>query len=281
MPFRRLFFVLGLVIAAGAIQALPAASAQQPTLRQELHAQTIRGHLRLPDVHETMTDTFDGLSLADSDPDHPGEVLTIYGNQWLPGGSSGDVILWNREHLWPQSYGMADLVCDFAVTDLHALRPSEPGLNTSRGNSPFGWCPSCEPKNLKDGSGRANLSDDKTWQVWDGRRGDVARALFYMDVRYEGEVERHGNRDCDAPDLRLTNDRSLIVTTTFTAQVAFMGILKTLQDWHLQDPPDEGERRRNGVVEQLQGNRNPFVDDPDLAGRVWGRVLLPLVGGFE
>ena len=62
-----------------------------------------------------------------------------------------------------------------------------------------------------------------------------------------------------------TNDRALIdsARTGDNEAVAWMGMLDTLLAWHLEDPPDEDERRRNDVIESFQGNRNPFVDRPE------------------
>jgi hypothetical protein len=102
-----------------------------------------------------------------------------------------------------------------------------------------------------------------TWETWIGRRGDVARALFYLDVRYEGGI--HGGTGIDEPDLILTDHEALIAASS-TGQnlaVAYMGIRSVLYHWHLEDPVDDIERRRNDVVFSHQGNRNPFADHPE------------------
>jgi hypothetical protein len=67
------------------------------------------------------------------------------------------------------------------------------------------------------------------------------------------------------PDLRLTDDPSLIVTSGgVNASVAYMGMKSVLLEWHRQDPVDDKERHRNDVVASFQGNRNPFIDQPGL-----------------
>ena len=99
-----------------------------------------------------------------------------------------------------------------------------------------------------------------TWEVWSKRRGDIARALFYMDVRYEGDSHTVTGRT--EPQLILTNDVELIVAAASNTQTAYMGRLDTLIQWHKEDPVDDVERWRNDVIEFYQGNRNPFIDHP-------------------
>jgi hypothetical protein len=90
----------------------------------------------------------------------------------------------------------------------------------------------------------------------------VARALFYLDVRYEGGS--HGVTGVSEPDLILTDDLGRIATSGGeNAPVAYMGELSTLLAWSAQDPVDDLERRRNDVVESFQTNRNPFIDHPE------------------
>ncbi len=125
-------------------------------------------------------------------------------------------------------------------------------------------CPCCGVypgnSNWRTGSG-----SNGTWETWIGRRGDVARAQFYADVRYEGGS--HGVTRFDEPDLILTDDQALITVTD--GPVAYMGILSVLIEWHEQDPVDDVERDRNDVVFNFQGNRNPCIDHPE-----WGACLL-------
>jgi endonuclease I len=277
--------------ALGSLRAArPHTEALAQVSRREIH-EDIADHRRVPYTSNTVSDTWDVLSEADADPRQPKNVLTIYGNGSLPGGSSGNDVGWEREHLWPRSYGLSQngVVCDLVFTDLHHLRPSEPELNQGQGNAPFDtdaersnkpfdWCrepekPGCVDVPLReippsDDLGRVNRTRPDTWEVWPGRRGDVARSLLYLDIRYEGG--RHSVTGCAEPDLRLTDHRELIVTVPFTTGIVHMGVLSTLLDWHVEDPPDDAERRRNDVIEHYQGNRNPFVDHPDWVLAIWG-----------
>ena len=109
--------------------------------------------------------------------------------------------------------------------------------------------------NWRSGSGSTGR-----WQTWVGRQGDVARALLYLDVRYEGGT--HGGSGLPEPDLILTDDLALLTTTSGNVAVAYMGQLSTLLTWHATDPVDAKERARNDVVFGFQDNRNPFIDHP-------------------
>ena len=268
------FVAIVVVYAAlGALSVVRTARAQ-PSLRATIHA-SIRDARRIPYSSSSMSDTWDVLSEADADPADPRRILTVYGNASFPeaSGANGG---WEREHLWPRSRGTGDdSACGYAHNDLHHLFPSEPSLNQSRSNLVFDACtaPDCT---VRGAGNRMRGSDDDedrngngngTWEVWPGRRGDVARAILYMDVRYEGGV--HPGTSCVEPDLVVTDTRAIMVTVPTTATLGTMGVLSTVLRWHREDPVDAREQHRNDVVEQHQGNRNPFIDDPTLVCQVW------------
>ncbi|NJS35345.1 MAG: hypothetical protein HC765_01190 [Brachymonas sp.] len=103
------------------------------------------------------------------------------------------------------------------------------------------------------------------FEPWNKRKGDLARAILYGDIRYEGG--NHPTLTIQEPDLRATNDMSLIQTTPSGAfaAIGYMGKLDTLLFWNRSDRPDAGEVRRNDVVFGYQNNRNPFTNNPDYA----------------
>lgn len=249
-------------------------------LRGALH-EIIDDHTRLP-YTSSNTDTWDVIHLADQAEGDDSRILDLYRNRtflkndhWSSSNTSG----WNREHSWPKSYGFSDDGdCNYPYTDVHHLFASDPEYNEARGNIPYDWAPSGSEAFPVDDLGFANYRSGEYesgfWEVWPLRRGDVARAMFYMDVRYEGGT--HGVTGCTEPDLRLTTDRSDFVWSgSQNLPVAYMGILSTLLEWHLEDPPDERERRRNDVVFGFQGNRNPFVDHPEYVCEIHACVLPP------
>jgi hypothetical protein len=150
--------------------------------------------------------------------------------------------------------------------------------NGARGSNIFDDCASgCTPyvTDSHDGLSGVNYRASRTpidiWETWDGRKGDVARAMFYMDVRYEGDTGSE-------PDLILTDDPYLILSsqTGNNEAVGYMGLLATLLEWHESDPVDEKERVHNEVVFQYQHNRNPFVDHPEWVDLLFGDGLTPV-----
>jgi len=240
------------------------------TLRPSLH-DIIDDHQHLP-YTSTNPDTWDILEMADEHPGDSAMVLDVYKNISYPkhGGGNPD---YDREHVWPQSY-LPDGVDYYPHTDCHHLFLADFSYNASRGNQPFDFChQNCverptEVNNNQGGGtgtypGNSNWRETGTWETWIHRRGDVARALLYLDVRYEGGT--HGGTNHDEPDLILTDDRNLIVTSAPTDTVAYMGILSTLLVWHCEDPVSPEERRHHDTVVAHQGNRNPFVDHPEWA----------------
>ncbi len=274
--------VLGLPSGAQAIPPIGYYSnvnTSSPTLlRQTLHA-VIDDHLRFP-YSSTETDTWDVLEQADQDPNDPGSVLDIYKNQTYPKFGGGNSY-YNREHTWPKSMGFPvnnGSGDNYPYTDCHMLFISDLDYNNARGHFPFRYCDqSCNEKptvyNNGQGGGSGNYPGNSnwrtgnqstgTWETWNGRRGDVARALFYADVRYEGGL--HGVTGFWEPDLILCDSQSLISNSITGANetVAYMGLLWVLLEWHYDDPVDQLERSRNDVVYSFQGNRNPFIDHPE------------------
>ncbi|MGC8840339.1 MAG: endonuclease [Candidatus Sumerlaeaceae bacterium] len=215
-------------------------------LRQALH-NIIKNHTVLPYTSSSTTDTRAALKLLDEDPNNTNNVLLHYKGTSEPKANFGTT--WNREHLWPQSLG-ADVLPP--NTDLHHIFSEDAVLNSSRGNSVFD---NVYPNQTNSAYG--NYWTGTRFEVRDPQKGDVARALLYMDVRYDGTGGE--------PDLVLKN-------TTAPAYDE-MGVLPTLLQWHWFDLPDAREQQRNDQIYALfQHNRNPFVDHPEFVYLIWGPV---------
>ncbi|WP_138433714.1 endonuclease [Winogradskyella algicola] len=201
---------------------------------------------------QTYADVIDILMEADQNPANSNQVWLLYTEEGrakldLQTGSS-NAGKWNREHTFPRSRGgffdieedeVADGIDVFWTTeadslrhgnsDAHALRAADAAENSTRGNQHYGQY----------------IGPSGTLGSF---RGDVARSVLYMEIRYNG----------------------LEVVNGFPTTTGQLGDLATLLDWHRNDPPDDFEMNRNNVVYTWQFNRNPFIDQPDLVEYIWG-----------
>ncbi len=208
----------------------------------------IRNHTRYPYTSGS-TDTWDILKEADKDPNNPNNIITIYMGYSLD--AEGEYSAgWNREHVWAKSHGFPSSG-DTAYTDCHHLHAADVSTNSARGNKDF------DNGGQRYYDGGTVPSDcyytTISWEPRDEVKGDVARSMLYMATRYNSP----------ALNLRLVDD---IPTSSNTP---YFGKLSTLLAWNRFDPPDDWERRRNNVVESFQHNRNPFVDHPEFADRIY------------
>lgn len=192
-------------------------------------------------LNEISNESFMGISYGDvryildetdADPDNPGNIILVYLGTSISGiWDEGKT--WNREHVWPQSLldSKASNPNINSASDLHNLKPSDPRTNSSRGNKFFG-----------------TTLTPQTYVPRDEVKGDVARILFYMDIMYD----------------------SLSLINANEGGANQMGNLEVLLNWHILDPVDDFEMNRNNIIENHQGNRNPFIDHPEFADKVYG-----------
>lgn len=201
---------------------------------------------------QTYTDVIDILKEADQNPENSNQVWMVYTEQGRAKldfqTNASNIGKWNREHTFPRSLaGYNSIEADdtgdginiFWTTeadslrhgnsDAHALRAVDGQENSSRGNQHYGQ--------YTGPSG--NLGSFK---------GDVARSVLYMQIRYNG----------------------LSIVNGYPSTTGQMGDLATILDWHRNDPPDDFEMNRNNIVYNWQFNRNPFIDQPDLVEYIWG-----------
>ena len=223
-------------------------TAEGIALKENLATKTINAHTNLlvytPGVWEA-------LKVTDLNPENSAEVLLIYGysasgttarslNKNYNGGGQGD---WNREHTYPKSLGNPNLGSTGPGADSHHLRPSDVGYNSQRGNLKFA-----------DGSGNSgNVSGG--WYPGDEWKGDVARMMMYMYLRYGDRCKPNvvgvGSTSATPDDM-----------------------IDLFLEWNTEDPVSDFERQRNSYHDSqqtyAQGNRNPFIDNAYLATRIWG-----------
>lgn len=146
----------------------------------------------------------------------------------------------NVEHLWPQSYFSEKLPMR---GDLHHLMATFQHPNGMRGRLPFDEVPDNAVEYHNNAGARMGAG---LFEPPDSAKGRVARSMLYFMARYGDQGVLPGN----------------VVNHFWNARI------QTLMRWNREFPPTEFERQRNSIVEKIQGNRNPFVDDPTLADRV-------------
>lgn len=147
---------------------------------------------------------------------------------------------WNREHVFPISLGTPNLGNSGPGSDAHHLRACDTQMNANRGNRLFAL-----------GNGNA-AAVGQNWYPGDEWKGDVARMIMYMYLRYPTQ--------CIA-----SNVGSGPITYSTFDQMPDVFLL-----WNAEDTVSDFERQRNQEIFQAQGNRNPFIDNSYLAYRIWG-----------
>lgn len=155
-----------------------------------------------------------------------------------PNGKLPDPNVFNTEHTWPQSKFSTRFNKETQKTDLHHLFPTFSRINSERGNLPFaevnsGKELSCDESHL----GRPVSGENGTYfEPPHEHKGNVARAMFYFSIRYQISID-----PVQEHYLRL---------------------------WHKEDPVDAEEKARHERIAQLQGNRNPFIDNPKYVDQI-------------
>jgi endonuclease I len=206
-------------------------------LREELQEIISTGAIKLSYTSSSSADVWDMCEEGDQNPADENQVWQIYTELGRAKNdhSAGVSDEWNREHVWAKSHG------DFGTskgpgTDGHHLRASYSKENSARGN-----------KNFANVNG-PRTSNTQFYEPPLSAKGDVARMIFYMAVRYGYKVDNLGT----------------------ISKEARMGKLEDLLKWNELDPVDPYEIRRNNVIYGFQKNRNPFIDHPELVKYVFG-----------
>lgn len=214
------------------------------------------------------TDVWDILKETDKDTIDPTKVILIYTGWTVDAAqeyNSGSG--WTREHVWAKSRGNFG-TSQGAGTDVHALRPCDVSVNSARNNRWFG----IGEYEYIDGDGPTGSYTSASSWVWEPRdevKGDIARMMFYMATRYEGE---NGELNLQLIDY---------IPSDNNTNEPIHGLFSVLRQWHIDDPVDDWERNRNDVIYSYQQNRNPFIDHPEFVGKIWGHVLDEYEIGFK
>ena len=211
--------------------------------------------------HLSYNEVREAIKIIDLEPGQNANVLLLYGfsNGICPANSGNDndhrlrsktsfgggqTCQWNREHTYPKSLGTPNLGTSGPGADAHHLRACDVQRNGQRSSKKFAA-----------GSGNSGVVGSN-WYPGDEWKGDVARMMMYMYLRY-------GNQCLPtnvAVGSTVANDNNMVAL---------------LLQWNAEDPVSSYETARNNYLELTsnqygQGNRNPFIDNPYLATRIWG-----------
>jgi len=242
-------------------------------LKDALAAKIIVTHTTTLEYTSGGPDVWDATKATDENVANTSEVILYYGwedgsdqditndisrSKSLQDNGSGTDFVWNREHVFPKS--LANPILDTSIpgpaTDAHHLRAADRGRNSARNNRKYGR-----------GSGNSNYSsldfyegldgpNTAAWYPGDDWKGDAARMIMYMYMRYGAvclpTAVGVGSKEFTEDDM-----------------------IDLFLQWNVEDPVSDIEVTRNEYHENTsnyaaQGNRNPFIDNPYLATRIWG-----------
>jgi endonuclease I/chitodextrinase len=242
-------------------------------LKDALAAKIKATHTRVLEYTSNGPDVWDATKVTDDYVALSGDVMLFYGwengtdqditndisrDNRLQDIGDGATDVWNREHVFPKS--LANPILDITVpgpaTDAHHLRAADRSRNSARNNRKYGR-----------GSGTSNYStldfhegldgpDTAAWYPGDQWKGDAARMIMYMYLHY---------------------DSVCLPTAVGVGSKEFTQdeMIDLFLQWNVEDPVSDIEKTRNTYHENTsnyaaQGNRNPFIDNPYLATRIWG-----------
>ncbi len=217
---------------------------------------------------------WEASKITDINPDNSNEVLLIYGYE---NGTDTDITndrvagindngsgsgLWNREHVYSNSLATPDLDDSSEngppYADAHNLRPCNGQRNSSRGNRKFSDSTGTESGDSGESYTNSSGNNQNGWYPGDEWKGDVARMMMYMYLRY-GEQTLPTN--VGLGDSSATYD----------------DMIDLFLSWNAADPVSDFELQRNTYHDSngtyAQGNRNPFIDNPYFATQIWGGPL--------
>lgn len=255
LTFIALFFIFSLRAQIPSYYNTIDLNLTENALKSALSDLIIDTHTTLIPYTSSSIDTWDVLKQSDLEMTNTQNVVLVYGyndtdaifktdktrDKMSSCHSSSCIGLWNREHVFAKSLANPSLDTSYpsSGTDVHNLRPADSQMNSSRNNRLFA-----------EGSGNANITSQGYFFPGDEWKGDVARIIMYMYLRYPEQClannigEGPNNYHADMPDIFL--------------------------DWNVDDPVSEFELQRNTIIASHQGNRNPFIDNPYFATLIWG-----------
>ena len=212
------------------------------------------------------------------------EPFSFNSSQIYPGGFCGSItptadgLCWNKEHTFPKSWFSSAYP---AYADLFIVRPTDYRLNAKRVSAPYATVSSptyqfpvngvypgypIPPNPVLDKLGPSsalNVTISVAWEPSDAVKGDLARAYFYILTRYQNELINWVTAN-NGTGIEKVVDAANTIYPSFN-----LPYLKMLYNWHMADPVDAKEIKRNDLIYSQQGNRNPYIDHPEYIFAVW------------
>ncbi|WP_299053648.1 endonuclease [uncultured Polaribacter sp.] len=242
-------------------------------LKDALATKIISTHTRTLEYTSSLPDVWDATKATDENTANTNEVMLFYGwengtdqditndltrNKNLQDNGSGADFVWNREHVFPKSLANPILDTDIPgpATDAHHLRAADRGRNSARNNRKYGRGTGFSNYSSVDFHEGLDGPNTAAWYPGDDWKGDAARMIMYMYLRY-GSV-------CLPTAVGVGSKE-------FTEDE----MIDLFLQWNAEDPVSQIEKDRNTyhantANSAAQGNRNPFIDNPYLATRIWG-----------
>ena len=269
----------------GAVYTFLANGGNCAQLKSELY-QSVKGIINVPRYTSSLYDVWDALVVTDrrwNDANNAEIVWDMFTD--IPTGTGefefdhclnkdngscpgGEGQCYNREHTLPRSWwgGGTSYPADTQNFDLHHITPSDRSMNTAKLNYPPGLVPTATATTIgsngfKVGPNPAYPCGSKYFEPIDEYKGDYARMFFYMATKYELVIAGWTS----------SNGSCAMAGNSYPVYNQWM--LDVLLDWHTNDPVSVKEVDRNNAAYGVQGNRNPYIDNPQWVGYVWGDNL--------
>ncbi len=201
----------------------------------------------------------------DPDSSTPGNLITFYSQRSISSTWDSQTLIFNREHIWPKAssgglYSKMDNYYQGAGSDLFHVRPEYTVINSNRGDTSYGTVTGSYSY-LSGGEITTETKLGSVCEPQDAIKGDVARILLYQYLHYYAGFGK-------------TNSYT---STSYTLDKVVSagglnGALALMIKWNLLDPVSDIETARNTFGYSYQHNRNPFIDHPEYACKIWGNV---------
>jgi len=259
---RRLYFLLQISLLTVALSAqIPSGYYNTAVGKTEAALKTALYNKVSAHTERTYTQLWTDFQTTDKRAD--GKVWDMYSNCTFTFGTDQDkgahtpeCTAYNREHSFPKSWFGGEVLPMY--TDLFHIYPTDGLVNERRDNLPFGEVGSASYSSnsgfSKTGSSSISGYSGTVFEPANEYKGDFARTYFYMVTAYEDKVASWTSEHLAPYPYPALNTWSVAL------------FLK----WNTQDPVSTKEINRNNAVYGIQGNRNPFIDHPELAEFIWG-----------